>query len=100
MPPCFALSIYDLWSRCDRVTKHAEDGKMGVHNIFDSLEEIAAWVIVFVPVTWLSACVSTHYVSSWELMGWVLATWLPALVVTALAALILLLGRLRRWRRF
>jgi len=73
---------------------------MSVHDIFDTLEEIAAAAIVFVPVTWLAAFVLTHYVSSWELIGWVLATWLPALVVTALAALILLLGRLRRWRRF
>jgi hypothetical protein len=81
------------------MSKHAEGGKMNVHDIFDTLEEIAAAVIVFVPVTWLAAFVLTHFVSSWTLIGWVLATWLPALVVTALAVLILMLGRLRKWRR-
>ena len=65
----------------------------------DTLEEIAAWIIVFVPVTWVGAFVLTHYVTSWELIGWVLATWLPALVVSALALLVLLIGRLLRWRR-
>jgi hypothetical protein len=73
---------------------------MSVHDIFDTLEELASAAIVFVPVTWLAAFVSTHFVSSWTLIGWVLATWLPALAVSALAVLVLLLGRLRRWRRF
>jgi hypothetical protein len=73
---------------------------MNVHDIFDTLEELAAGAIIFVPTTWLTAFVLTHFVSSWELLGWVLATFFPALAVTALAALVLLFGRLRWWRRF
>ena len=74
---------------------------MNIHDIFDTLVDLAAAVIVFVPATWLSAFVLMHFVSSWDhLLSWILARWLPALVATALAALILLLGRLRRWRRF
>jgi hypothetical protein len=73
---------------------------MNIHDIFDALEDLAAAVMIFVPATWLSAFVLMHFVSSWDhVLGWILVRWLPALVATALAALVLLLGRLRGRRR-